>query len=164
MEEILFQIDWIGPVSNDKFEEYGDSCCLYKIYGTHPIYGRNVLIYLGMTKSNIANRISQHKDWIDLESDDVTFYFGSISELKEKTKIAISKNNEAVRNIEELLIMANQPAYNNYSKKYIKNNNIRIFNSGKFGSLLPESSTLYYNDYIKNIKYKTIKGDDKWNH
>ena len=46
----IIHIDWDGPYRieeinelNDEKKDYG----IYQIYGTHPVYGSNVLLYIG---------------------------------------------------------------------------------------------------------------------
>jgi hypothetical protein len=49
--------------------------------------------------------------------------------------------------IEKLMIYANQPAYNTSNKNDAKDSKeIRIFNTGHFGSLMPEISSWYFLD------------------
>ena len=54
---------------------------------------------------------------------------------------------DVVRGIEALLIYAHQPAYSTMSKTSLDSaKGIRILNTGRMGHLLPEVSSLYYQD------------------
>ena len=123
---------------------------LYQLYGQHPVYGSNVLLYIGMTKDG-AQRFEQHDQWVRDECDIMSFRLGSLGQFtswKEWDKLEKYKKTkgEIVQKIEALLIYAHQPAYNAANKNSAKNisANIRIFNSGKYGQLLPELSYRYY--------------------
>jgi hypothetical protein len=153
MEEVIYDVHWEGPFSlEDILTAERENFVLYKIYATHPVYGRNVLVYIGMTtRSDIAGRIKEHRHWLENESDPVNVYFAAIgefstwqeAELKEEydEKIPI----EILSKIESLLIYSHQPVYNSRSKISINcSQGIRIFNTGKYGSLLPEVSGRYY--------------------
>jgi len=124
---------------------------LYQIYGRHHLYGGNVLLYIGLT-STAGKRLTGHeKDWIYYEYDPVTVRFGSVRQFtdwkeQEKNKRFI-KDRKLIQRIESLLIFAHLPADNNMNKKDIpkRSEGIRIFNSGRLGSLYPELSYKCFN-------------------
>jgi hypothetical protein len=123
---------------------------LYSIEGSHPVYGRDVLLYIGKTDGGIGNRLSYHEEWVDDELDPVRVRIASIGEFTdwdewEKLPHYPKANPEIVSKVEALLIFAHQPAYNTMGKISLRQRNgIRIFNTGKCGFLLPELSYLYY--------------------
>ena len=50
-----------------------------------------------------------------------------------------------IKKVESILIFAHQPVYNIRSKKNAEDaKKIRVFNTGRLGSLMPEISGLYY--------------------
>lgn len=68
--------------------------------------------------------------------------------MKEEIKDSI------VSKVESLLIYSHQPAYNSMNKKTAREaTNIRVFNTGEYGALKPEISSLYEN-IQKNLTSK----------
>lgn len=159
---VIYDIYWEGPYTLDelKSNSKNDECiiheghCLYQIYGDHPCYGRDVLLYIGKSK-NMANRVWQHYNRFSLECESVKVFIGSCGIFEnwegtweiEKYSPIIESTLDA---IESLLIHAHQPAYN--SSKLLsttfKNLNLRIFNTHKRKSLMAEVSTTYYRGNI----------------
>ena len=69
MEEIY--VDWSGPYTYEDVVNYNENKIetkkfavkptdfgLYQIYGAHPIYGDNVLIYIGKTEQKFMERLN----------------------------------------------------------------------------------------------------------
>ena len=152
-DEKLYEVFWDGPYDCDK-----ENACakdpgnvLYQLYGSHHLYGRDVLLYIGRTERTPFKRILEHEEWIQDEYDKMTVRYGSIRDFsdwenweKEKRPYPPPKAN-VVEPIEALLIYANQPAYNSRNKAGAEiAKGIRIFNSGKLGHLLPEVSYKYF--------------------
>jgi hypothetical protein len=127
---------------------------VYQIYGTHPIYGRNVLLYIGKTNDDFVNRISSHNDvWIKYEYDEVTIYTGTVVDENDE-KIDEEKEKTLIDRAEQLLLYYCAPAYNsNGIQKLEISEDIRLLNFGKIGSLPTEMSTLWYNSKVWN-KFK----------
>jgi hypothetical protein len=147
-DEDLYEVFWDGPYDCDE-----DNACakdkakvLYQIYGSHHLYGRDVLLYIGRTERTPFKRILEHEEWIQDEYDKMTVRYGSIREFggwKNKKPYLVEAS--FVKKVEALLIYANQPAYNSRNKTDAEiAKGIRIFNSGKLGHLLPEVSYKYF--------------------
>src|ERR1035441_2585568 len=64
MEERIIHIEWEGPHSLNQLDSLKDvrkDRGLYQIYGHHPVYGSNVLLYIGQTVGRtFGERIEQH--------------------------------------------------------------------------------------------------------
>jgi hypothetical protein len=64
MVERIIHIEWDGPYSLDQLDSLKDlrkDHGLYQIYGHHPIYGSNVLLYIGQTYGRtFGERIEEH--------------------------------------------------------------------------------------------------------
>ena len=153
MQEKIFDIYWEGPYKWDKREQFlKKEHVLYAIFGVHPVYGHNSLLYIGRTKV-IKNRLTCHdEDWINEEYDVVKVRVASMGEIDtwkgwDKTERYTKAKVKDVIAVESLLIYANQPAYNQ-KNKYSTNGskNIRIFNTGMVGTLLKEVSYIYHID------------------
>ena len=78
MQETICDVYWEGPFACDKRALlWNPSHVLYAIYGTHHMYGPNVLLYIGMTETTVADRLAEHT-WIRDEYDPVTIKIASI--------------------------------------------------------------------------------------
>src|SRR5258708_19938364 len=64
MMERIIHIEWEGPYSLNQLDTLKDSRKdhgLYQIYGHHPVYGPNVLLYIGQTYGRtFGERIDEH--------------------------------------------------------------------------------------------------------
>jgi len=159
-EKKPYIVFWEGPYQFSEYEKLKTKRghVLYQLYGTHPIYGSNVLLYIGLSgldgRNDIKKRFEDHDNWVVDEYDDMTVRLGSIGIYNDKDWMeweklpdeAYEKPSEStIKNIEALLIYAHQPAYNQKSKGSTKSaKGIRIFNAGKMGQLLQELSYLYF--------------------
>ena len=153
--EKIYEVYWQGPykpkniekkIKQKDFEKY----VLYSIYGSHPVYGDNVLLYIGMTEQGVNNRLIQHDYWMDEERYGPSkIYVASIGDFKSweesnNHSIFNKPDRKLIEKIESLLIYAHQPSQNKKNKNSADNSHgIRIFNTGQFGSLMPEISCLY---------------------
>ena len=151
MNEIVFDVRWDGPFTwDDSRNHTRDDHVLYALYGTHPLYGRDVLLYIGQSRAGVRNRLNKHAAWVGDEADEVTVRLGSIGLFRSWTKWSADAPYETagkptVDGIEALLIAAHQPGYNSQNKAQIrKAKGIRLFNTGRSGSLLPEVSYGYW--------------------
>ena len=126
---------------------------LYQLLGYHNLYGFNSLLYIGQTSAGIKTRLGQHDDWIKDEYDKVAIRLGSISRFigwdkwtnQDRPYVFPDYDEAIIERVEKLLIYANQPAYNTANKNDAKNlNELRIFNTGHFGSIFPEISSWYF--------------------
>ena len=128
---------------NDPKKDYG----IYQIYGYHPVYGADTLLYIGIAQDRtFAVRIPEHpeikcyKYWT---SDSVSVHVGRLIRPKEPSDKDWS---ERIRLAEKLLIYAHSPARNSKELKELKELenegselfDIHVFNWGKHKRLLPE--------------------------
>lgn len=150
-KETLYDVYWEGPFAWDKRKgQVKLYHVLYQIYGQHPVYGSNVLLYIGRTEKGME-RLNQHDSWVWDECDEMTFRVASLGEFTSWKEWNESEHYDPakpaiVEKIEAILIHAHSPAYNaaNKSSAKGKSKGIRVFNSGRFGQLLPEVSYKYY--------------------
>lgn len=165
MEEVIYEVYWQGPYSEDDIAkdledlEDGDKSenyVLYQIYSSHPLYGKNSLLYIGKTNRSAKVRLSEH-EWLSSDKyGEAKIYIASLGEFKswdQSNNITFFEKagDDIVSKIESILIYSHQPAYNSMNKKTAKNaTNIRVFNTGEHGALRPEISSLYEN--ISNKK------------
>ena len=63
MEEGIIHIQWQGPYSLKQLDILKDprkDRGLYQIYGHHPVYGANVLLFIGQTMGETLGRESKN--------------------------------------------------------------------------------------------------------
>ncbi|GGH73228.1 hypothetical protein JOD43_000025 [Pullulanibacillus pueri] len=157
----LIQIQWEGPyklidlvtIRNEEYD-YG----LYQIYGKHPIYGSNVLLYIGKADSQTFGiRISQ-ENWVDTnDSNNISIYVGKLHGEGTPSEEQWSKEIDLA---ERLLIYVHKPAYNARSVSSFPNTklqSIHILNWGDHRDLLPEVSGLRYTSKLDHFEYKPYK-------
>lgn len=160
MEENI-RIEWDGPYTladigyleddkysskesklNNKTKDYG----IYQVYGHHPVYGNNVLLYIGKAdEQTFSKRLSQESWHMNQDSNNIQFYVGRLFSKEEPT---LEKWSNLINIAERMLIFAHSPAMNSSNILTISRNivelkkfeNVRIFNYDNCRSLLPEIS------------------------
>lgn len=157
--EEIYEIYWDGPFNITTLEQYAKKepdlaahWSLYAKYEDHPIYGRDVLTYIGKAeKQPVLKRLKQH----ELERENiyvgVIYKFDNWEETNKnfekswkKQKGNVVKDEKIISPVEELLICALWPAGNSKNKKSAKNSwPFRIFNTGYHGSIPQEISGHY---------------------
>ena len=154
MAKNIVHIFWEGNLSLDqviKNKSDEKDCGIYQIYGTHPIYGHNSLLYIGIaTDQTFAKRISEHKkQWLkDSDLDPVTIYLGDVYRqlgkvYKESEDFSDEEWEIITKQCEQLLIYALAPGYNSRNKQSINELELRdlhILNWGDRRDLYPEIS------------------------
>ena len=155
MAETIIDVYWEGPFKWGELEKNIKDChVLYAIYGRHPVYGLEALLYIGKTKK-VRNRMVTHARWIEEEYDEVSIRVASLGEIRNwnnwsKYEQYPPADSRSVTGVEALLINAHQPAYNQTSKESFHSaKGLRVFNTGHIGSLMPEISYRYHNPYGK---------------
>lgn len=158
VSEIAYNVHWDGPYPFKKASKSGKGCVepghvLYQLYGTHPLYGPNRLLYIGKTKQG-ALRFIQHEQWVQFEPNEIEVHLGSVAVFNDwkewrtgpdvHPKPVASEMKSMVHPIEALLIFSHAPAYNTQNKASANTaKGIRVFNTGRYGMLYPEVSARY---------------------
>jgi hypothetical protein len=145
--------EWAPSVNTDfnSKKDYG----IYQVYGDHPVYGRDTLLYIGQAKGQTySQRMKGHTDFDSSQASKFTrfslSYFCKVDDLCEENW------GDAIDIVEQALIKSHFPALNARDVKGFFDAavpNILIYNWGERGSLLPEVSTLrcseFYHDSEK---------------
>lgn len=140
----IIHIEWEGPFSfddliklDDKKSDYG----VYQIYGSHSIYGSDVLLYIGKAESQtFFKRLSPEKKYWEDNLNQIKIYVGRLAGTK------TPNNDEWAKQIvlaEKLLIYSHAPAYNSSNIDSIPDKDLRdihILNWYEHRNLLPEVS------------------------
>ncbi|KAE8177295.1 hypothetical protein GLP22_07335 [Photobacterium carnosum] len=139
-------IDWSSGVSLDEAYtlkssiDYG----IYQIYGSHPVYGHNVLLYIGKAQDQTFGvRLNQHIKWIrNQDSTNVRVYTGRIS----SDDFQDSDWDLKIDLAERLLIYTHQPACNSSNLNSLGEmpEDTHVYNWVDRGMLLPEVSAYRY--------------------
>lgn len=158
----LIHIDWDGPYKlselntiTDEETDYG----IYQIYGSHNIYGNNVLLYIGKAdRQTIGKRISQENWWWNTsDPNNLQIYCGRIAGEATPTE---NQWSEEIDLAEKLLINVHKPAYNTQNLISIpdeKLQNIHILNWGYYRDLLAEVSGLRWTSTLDNMDYDVYR-------
>ena len=145
-----FTIDEIlnDAIDSSKFDNTADKIGIYQIYGTHPLYGRDKLLYIGRThdKNGFKSRLKNR--WVvenGQDSNNVKIYLGTIFSYNENIK---NKETNFIEKAEVLLINALKPAFNSSNiqsvdiklmeQKYI------VYNHNNYRDLYPILSSEYF--------------------
>jgi len=164
MENIDICVEWEGPFSledigydensnkysiskelplNDDKKDYG----IYQVYGYHPVYGNNVLLYIGKADDQtFAKRLSQEGWAYNEDYKNIQIYVGRL--FGREQKISGDEWSKQIGLAERMLIFAHAPAKNSSNilnitkdKTLLKEfENIRVFNYDAYRSLMPELS------------------------
>ena len=116
-------------------EDYG----LYQFYGDHPVYGQNVLLYIGKAvKQTFSSRLSQH-NWPLWIPSTFQIYVGRICT---ERKLDDRDWEYLIDLAEKIQIYSHGPAFNtsNLNKINSERPDARVMNWGMRKSLLPEVS------------------------
>jgi hypothetical protein len=142
--ELDIHIEWDGSFTLKQVREsktpidYG----LYQVYGHHPIYGSDVLLYIGQAaKQTFSKRVASEGRWHDnRDAGHLKFYLGRLRGKQTPPKPEWQRQIDLA---ERLLIMTLSPA-NNTQKGIASVDSdlyqVHVFNYGHHRDLLPEVS------------------------
>ena len=164
MQEII--IYWYGPysieeiigeikVENEDIKLFKNKG-LYQIYGFHPLYGNDVLLYIGKTEEQSFTKRLKNRYEIDYNSDskNTKIYLGTIT----NTDKIINENEEIeyINISESLLINALKPAYNSSNvksaNKKLSDKEYIVYNEGNYKAIYPILSSKYFWKSWKNYE------------
>lgn len=157
---------WEGPftqeeivenkIDTENYDNTAEKVGLYQIYGIHPLYGTDVLLYIGRTKNNkgFANRLHKNRWETSYGSDNnnVNIYLGTIFTAAEN-KLETKEEYKQIEYAEVLLINAMKPAFNSSNiksvgKKYIDMDYL-INNLNSYKKIYPQlRSSYYWHDFL----------------
>lgn len=165
MNSEIIHIDWDGPYHIEEINELNDEkkdYDIYQIYGTHPVYGSNVLLYIGKADQQTFGARIKQESWNDqyYTSDHkrIEIYVGRLAGEKTPTADEWSKQIDLA---ERLLILAHSPSYNsqgiNSPCSSIDDSdlkNIHLLNWGAYKNLLPEVSGARWTSKLEKVSYR----------
>jgi len=142
--ELDIHIEWDGPFTSEQIRQRMASSDrgIYQVYGHHPVYGSDVLLYIGKAAGQpFGKRIPQETWWADnRDAGQLKFYLGR---LRGRTPARKREWERQIDFAERLLISTHSPA-NNTQKGIARVDadlhEVHIFNYGHHRDLLPEVS------------------------
>jgi hypothetical protein len=148
-----YKLTEINTLMNEE-TDYG----IYQIYGKHPVYGNDVLLYIGKSdRQTLGLRISQ-ENWLDTnDSNNTKIYVGRLHGPQNQSEEMWSTEIDLA---ERLLIYVHKPAYNSKSISSLpdlKLQHIHILNWGDHRNLLPELSGLRWTSKLDFLEYEPYK-------
>lgn len=157
MELHLF---WSGPFPlnqisqlRDEEKHYG----IYQVYGHHPLYGNNVLLYIGKAdQQTFGKRIAQEEWEFDVDPGNTSIYIGQLGGKEQPTNDEWSVQIDLC---EKLLIYAHNPIYNRssiYSIPEDQLKHIHVFNWYSYRDLFPEVSGKRFTSVFDDITEDNI--------
>lgn len=162
MNQEEIHVVWEGPYSYEEITNtLRDDYCdfgVYQIYGAHPIYGSDVLLYIGKAdKQTFGVRLSQEGWKYNQDASRVTVYVGRLGGYKTTPNNQIWSHE--IDLVERLLIVSHWPAGNSSGLNATFGEDlypIHILNWGQFRDLLPEVSGSRYSDrFHSDDNYQT---------
>jgi hypothetical protein len=143
-------IDWDGPYTMDELEELDDPRIdygLYQVYGSHPLYGEEVLLYMGATgERTFGVKLAEEQNYWEVEEDfqPLIIYVGRLMGVVTPTNgVWAEEMDLALR----LLIYAHAPVFNAREVAALPDDNLKkvhVVNWGEYLDLAPEVSGQRY--------------------
>jgi hypothetical protein len=143
-QELIIHIDWSGPHTLSEIASFNGPTDygIYQVYGAHPVYGTDALLYIGMTEEgNFAARFSNH-DWCHGNQDAgrLQVYIGRLFGDATPDNATWCR---CIKLAERLLIYTHMPAENKLKelgKLEPELWHVQVLNWRRYRSLLPEVS------------------------
>lgn len=185
MQEI--NIWWEGPFTQEEilnnkidtkvYDNTANKIGLYQVYGSHSLYGNDVLLYIGRTKGKNGFSSRLKNRWVIQNGNDtenVKIYLGTIYSYS--MTITKKEENRQIDLAEVLLINALKPAYNSSNiqsvgTQYIEERYL-VKNMNNYRNLYPILSSEYFlEDNVLNFVYvdelakvynKSVVDDDEF--
>lgn len=155
-------VDWSGPYTYEeatKLRNEQTDFGVYQIYGTHAVYGSDVLLYIGKAEQQTFGlRLSQENwNFHNQDASRVLVYVGRLGGYNDTP--SASEWSAQISLVEKLLIYSHWPAGNSsglhtsFSKELYP---VHVLNWGCYRDLLPEMSGSRYSDqYYSSKNYRT---------
>lgn len=146
--------------TNDYKENENTDYGIYQIYGSHPVYGNDVLLYIGKAvQQTFSTRINQEKHWqYNKDTKNIKIYFGRLIGNKPSN---IDEWNDMIGKAEEILINYHIPAHNSSNINTVKQEklaNTHILNWGQYRSLSAEVSSMQlFDETQENDDYFSLE-------
>ncbi len=162
MEQRIIHIEWQGPFHWKEIKSLSapSDRGIYQVYGCHPLYGADVLLYIGKTDNQtFARRLKQESFWQwHQDFGRLSLYVGRLAGSGTPRESEWSKQIDLA---ERLLIVSHEPAVN--AQKSIQRDSpelqsVHVFNWGSYRSLMPEVSGYRWSAYYDKMPSYDVFG------
>lgn len=161
----IIHVQWDGPFALDQLEEMnnGYDYGVYQVYGSHPIYGSDVLLYIGKAgQQTFRVRLQQELWQYNQDAGNIKYYLGRLA--GERTPND-AQWEQQIDLVEALLIHSHWPAGNSHYIQGLGANvdqmgNLHVLNWGQRRDLLSEVSGLMLTDRFNEIPNYHCYGDE----
>jgi len=145
-----FKIDDIlnNTIDNNIYDNTADRIGIYQIYGTHPLYGHDQLLYIGRTQNKNGFKSRLKNRWVIENGEDdenIKIYLGTIFSYD---KDISSNENNFIEKAEVLLINTLKPAFNSSNiqsvDKKLQEQNYIIYNHNNYRDIYPVLSSKHF--------------------
>ncbi len=158
-------VQWDGPFSLEEVSKLNESYDygVYQVYGSHPIYGSDVMLYIGKAQDQAFGvRLNQEGWYYNPDAGNIRIYVGRLA--GRKTPTDAEWGNE-INLVETMLIYSHWPAGNSRNiqslGKYADSiKNVCVLNWGNRRDLLSEVSGLNLTDRFYKIPNYHCYGDE----
>lgn len=161
----VIHLQWDGPSTLEEIQgmnndhDYG----VYQVYGSHPVYGSDVLLYIGKAGEQTFSVRLQQEGWhYNQDARNIRYYVGRLA--GERTP-SDTKWSHQIDMVETLLIHSHWPAANSRNIQTLGSHateisETHILNWGQRRSLLSEVSGLMLTDQHDDIPNYHVYGDE----
>lgn len=141
----IINIRWEGPLTPEEaYEKNGKTDYgVYQYYGDHPVYGLDVLLYIGMvSEQTFGERLREYDfgNW----NQNIQTYLGRVCLEKKAVQPSDEVWGDMIDRVEKLLIHGCFPAFNSQGiatpPDANRHEELLILNWGNYRSLLPAIS------------------------
>ncbi|WP_279620819.1 hypothetical protein NQ126_004590 [Priestia megaterium] len=157
----LIQVHWEGPYGiadlhslKNEETDYG----VYQIYGKHPVYGSDVLLYIGKADYQTLGKRILQEDWLDTnDSNNTKIYVGR---LHGSHTPSMDQWSLEIDLVERLLIYVHKPAYNARSISSLPDvtmQHVHVLNWGHHRDLFPEISGSRWTSKLDHTVYEPYR-------
>ena len=160
----IIHVQWDGPFTLDEVakKDYKHDKGVYQVYGSHPIYGSDVLVYIGKTTAQtFSTRIHQELWNYTQDGQNVRYYLGRLAGKKTPDR---DEWEEQISKVERLLIHSHWPAGNSRNIQGLgqgpRLNKVHVLNWGHRRYLLNEVSGFAMTDHFSTIEGYHCFGDE----
>jgi len=143
---------WLDKYTK-KYSESSDYG-IYQLYGDHPLYGNDVLLYIGKAEiQTFYTRITQHEEWYTNNIKNYTrIILGRVVKLDNANK---ENWGDVISKTEKLLITAHNPSLNKQEVNKLishESEEFQVLNWDNYGDLYPEISSYRFSDCFLQVK------------
>ena len=163
----VIHLQWDGPFTLQEVQglnedyDYG----VYQVYGSHPVYGSDVLLYIGKAEEQTFSVRLQQQEGFNYNQDarNIRYYVGRLAGERTPNDAKWGHNIDMV---ETLLIHSHWPAANSHNIQTLGGHtaeiaDTHILNWGQRRSLLGEVSGLMLTEQYDDIPSYHCYGDEK---